>query len=124
MYSRPFRKSYATNLLVMSDLTLDSSFKVKLGQDSIKMPISLLLLLLGVSNVQSTFRKPYAVHLLAMSNLTLDISFKIKLGFVNIKVPISCLLLVLEGQTRVCQYKSAYISLIIGSRGLQYTGDL
>ena len=60
------------------------------------MPISRLLLILEVSNVQLTFRKPYAGNLLGMSNLTLDPSFKVKLGLVSLKVPISRLLLVLE----------------------------
>ena len=80
--------------LTMSNLTLDRSFKVKLGRVSIKVPKSHLLLVLEVSNVQLTCRKPYAGNLLVMSNLTLDLSFKVKLGWVNIKVPISRLLLV------------------------------
>ena len=124
----------------------------QIGWVNIKVPKSHLLLVLEVSNVQMTFRKPYAANLLVMSNLTLDLSFKVKLGWVNIKVPISHLLLVLvgsnvqstfrklccasfgdvkfdlgpllQGQTRVGQYKSAHISLIIGSRGLQCTVDL
>ena len=83
-----FRKPYAAHLLVMSDLTLDLSFKVKLGRVSIKVPISRLLLVLEVSNVHLTFRKPYAANLLVMSNLTLDPSFKVELGRVSIKVPI------------------------------------
>ena len=87
-----FRKPYAVNLLVMSDLTLDHFFKVKLGWVSIKVPISHLLLVLEISNVQLTFRKPYAGNLLVMLNFTLDSSFKVKLGWVS-------------------------LSLIIGSRG-------
>ena len=75
-----FRKPYAVNVLVMADLTLDPSFKVKLGWASIKVPISRLLLVLEVSNVQLNFRKPYAGNLLVMSDLTLDRSFKVKLG--------------------------------------------
>ena len=39
-----FRKSHAANLLVISDLTLDLSFKVKLRWVNIKVPISRLLL--------------------------------------------------------------------------------
>ena len=61
-----FRKPYALNLLVMSDMTLDCSFKVKLGRVRIKVLITRLLLVLEVSHVQSTFRKPYAANLLAM----------------------------------------------------------
>ena len=52
----------------------------KLGQVSIKVPISRLLLVLEVSNIQSPFRKPYAANLLVMSDLTLDLSFKVELG--------------------------------------------
>ena len=74
-----FSKPYAANLLAMSDLTLDRSFKVKLGLVMIKVPITRLLVL-EVCNVQSTFRKLYAANLLAMSDLTLDRSFKVKLG--------------------------------------------
>ena len=87
-----FRKPYAANLLVMSNLTLDPSFKVKLGRVSIKVPISRLLLVLEVSNVQSTFRRPYAANLLVIGPL-------------------------LQGQTGAGQDKNAYISLVIGSRG-------
>ena len=87
-----FRKPCTANLLTMSNLTLDCSFKVKLGWVSIKVPKSHLLLVLEVSNVQSTFRKPYAVHLSVMSNLTLDSSFKVKLGQVSIKVLISLII--------------------------------
>ena len=61
-----------------------------------KVPIPHLLLVLEVSNVQSTFRKSHAVNLLVMSDLTLDPSFNIKLGWVSIIVLISRLLLVLE----------------------------
>ena len=69
----------------MSDLTLDLFFKVKLGQFSIKVPISHLLMVLEVSNVQSTFRKPYAANFLVLSNLTFDHSFKVQVGQVRIK---------------------------------------
>ena len=48
-----FRKSYAANILVMSDLTVDHSFKVKLGWVNIKVLLSHLLSVLEVSNVQS-----------------------------------------------------------------------
>ena len=92
------------HLLVMSNLTLDSSFKVKLGQVSIKVRISHLLLVLEVSNVRSAFRKPYVSNLFVMSDLTLDPSFKVKLGRVSIKVPISRLLLVLE----VCKVQQTF----------------
>ena len=65
-----FRKSYATNLLVMSNLTLDLSFKVKLRWVNIELPKSCLLLVLVACIVQQTFRKSYATNLLVMSDLT------------------------------------------------------
>ena len=148
-----FRKSYAANLLAMSDLTLDLSFKVKLGWVNIKVPVSCLFLVLDVRNVQTTFRKPYAVNRLVMSDLTLDHSFKVKLWWLSISVPISRILLVLDVsnvqstfrrpyaanllamsnltldlsfkvKTGAGQDKNASISLIIGSRGFQYTVNL
>ena len=61
-------------------------------------------MVLKVSNVQSTFRIPYAANFFG------DVRFD--LG------PL------LQGQTTVDQYKSAYILLIIGSRGLQCIVDL
>ena len=69
------------------------SFKVKLGRVGTKVPITGLLLVLEVSNVQSTFWKSYAENLLVMSDLNLDLSFKVKLWWVNIKVPLSFLVL-------------------------------
>ena len=87
---RVFNKSVSISLIIGSrglQCTVDPSFKVKLGRVSIKVPISCLLLVLGVSNVQLAFRKPYAANLLVMSNLTLDPSVKMKLGLVSLKVP-------------------------------------
>ena len=95
MYSQPLG-NHMLRILAMSDLTLDRSFKVKLERVRIKVPITRLLLVLEVCNVQSTFKKPYAANLLVMSDLTLDLSFKVKLGQVDIKLPISSLLLVQE----------------------------
>ena len=92
--SKGLQCSYAMNLLMMSHLTLDSYFKVKLWQVSIKVPKSHLLVP-EICNVQSTFRKPLAVNLLVMSHLALVLSFKVKLGRVRIKVPICRLALVL-----------------------------
>ena len=43
-----YRKSWAGNLLVWSDLTLGPSFKVKRGQPKVKVPITRLLLVLEV----------------------------------------------------------------------------
>ena len=97
----------------MSDLTLDCSFKVKLGKVRIKVPITRLLLVLEVYNVQSTFRKPYAANLLAMSDLTLDRSLKVKLGRVSIKVPISSLLLVLVVSNVQLTFRKLYAANLL-----------
>ena len=72
---------------MVSDLTLDHSFKVKLGRVRIKVPISHLSLVLKVCNVLSTFRKASATNLYVFQGQT-------KAG--QAKVPISRLLLVLE----------------------------
>ena len=58
-----FRKPHPANLLVVSDLTSARSFKVKLWRLGIKVPVSRLLLLLEVCNVESNFRKPLAANL-------------------------------------------------------------
>ena len=97
-----FRKTYAANLLVVSDLTLDCSFKVKQRWARIKVLITCLLLFLEVCDVQSILRKSYAANLLVVSDLTLDRSFKVKIEWVRIKVPITRLSLVLE----VCNIQS------------------
>ena len=98
-----FRKPYAVKLLVVSDFTLDCSFKVKLGRVRIKVPITCLLWVVEVCNVQPTFRESYAANLLVVSDLTLDRSFKVRLG----------------RSTQKC-----FFSLIIGSKGLQCTVHL
>ena len=54
MYSQPLG-NYRLRILVVSDLTLDHSFKVKLGQVSIKVPITLCLkLIIGPRGLQCT----------------------------------------------------------------------
>ena len=64
-----YRKSWAGNLLMLSDLTLDPSFKVKQVQLNLKVLITLLLLILEVSNVKPTCRISWTGNLL-MSDLT------------------------------------------------------
>ena len=93
-----YRKSWAGNLLVWSDLTLDPSFKVKQGQPNLKVLITRLLLVLEVWDGKPTYRKSLAGNLLAWSDLTSG--------------PL------LQGQTRTAKLKSAYNSLIIGCTGL------
>ena len=92
-----YRKSWAGNLVVRSDLSLGPSFKVKRGQPNLKVLITHLLLVLEVWDGKPAYRKSWAGNLLVWSDLTL--------------AP-------LQGQMRIAKGKSAYNSLIIGPRGL------
>ena len=76
----PYRKSWAENLLMWSDLTLNPSFKVKRGRPNLKGFITRLLLILQVCNVKPTCRILWAGNLL-MSDLTFGPSFKVKRWF-------------------------------------------
>ena len=69
-----YRKSWAGNLLMWSDLTLGPSFKVKQGYPYLKV----LILVLQVCNLKPIYRKLWARNLLMWSDLTLDPSFKVK----------------------------------------------
>ena len=90
-YGKPtYRKSWAGNLLVWSDLTLDPSFVL----------ITRLLLVVQVWDGKPTYRKSWAGNLLVWSDLPLELG------------PL------LQGQTRIAKLKSAYNSLIIGPQGL------
>ena len=73
-----YRKSWAGNLLMWSDLTLDPSFKVKQGSPNSKVLITSLILVLEVCNVKPTYRKSWAGNLLMCSDLTVGPSFKVK----------------------------------------------
>ena len=75
-----YRKSWAGNLFMWLDLTLDCSFKVKQGYPNLKVLISHLLLVLVVCNVKLTYRKSWAGNLLTWSDLTLGPSFEVKQG--------------------------------------------
>ena len=75
-----YRKSWAGNLLMLSDLTLDPSFKVKQGHPNLKVLITHLFLVLEDSNVKPTYRKSWAGTLLMWSDLTVGPSFKVKRG--------------------------------------------
>ena len=76
----PYRKSWAGNLLMWSDLTLGPSFKVKQGQSNLRGFIAHLLFILEVCNVIPTCRILWAGNLL-MSDLTFGPSFKVKRCF-------------------------------------------
>ena len=69
-----YRKSWARNLVMCSDLTLDPSFKVKQGYPNLEVFIDRLLLVLEVCNVKPTYRRSCAGNLLMFSDLT----FKVK----------------------------------------------
>ena len=98
------RKSWVGNLLILFDLTLDPSFKVKRGYPNLKVLITRLLLVLEVCNVKPTHRKSWAGNLMKWTNLTLS--------------PL------LQGQMRIANLKSAYNSLIIGPRSFQCETNL
>ena len=72
-----YRKSWARNLFMWSDLTLDLSFKVKQGYPNLKLLIARLLLVLEVCNVKPTYKKSWAGNLLMWSDLTLGPSFEV-----------------------------------------------
>ena len=86
-----------------SDLTLGPSFKVKRGYPNLKVLITHLLLVLEGCNVKPTCRKLWAVNHLVV---------------ILVVGPL------LQGQTRIAKFKSAYISFIIGPRGLQCETNL
>ena len=65
------------DLLMLSDLILSLSFKVKQGQPNLKGFITRLLLILEVCNVKPTCRILWAGNHL-MSDLTFGPSFKVK----------------------------------------------
>ena len=58
-----YRKLWAGNLLMWSDLTLDPSFKVKGREPNLKLHITHLLLVIEVCNVKPTYRKSWAGNL-------------------------------------------------------------
>ena len=74
------RKSWAGDVLMCLDLTLDPSFKVKRGHPKLKVLITRLLFFLEVCNVKPMHRKSWAGNLLMWSDLTLVLSFKVKRG--------------------------------------------
>ena len=59
-----YRKSWAENLLMWSDVTLDPTLKVKRGKSNLKVLITHLLLVLEVCSVKPTYRKSWAGNLL------------------------------------------------------------
>ena len=82
-----YRKSWAGNLLVWSDLTLESSFKVKRGEPNLKALITCLLLVLEFCNVKPTYR-----------NI---------IGWESFGVVGFGLCILLQGQMRIAKLKSA-----------------
>ena len=92
-----YRKSWAGNLLVWSDLTLGPSFKVKRGQPNLKVLITRLLLVLEVWDGKPTYR---------------IMSWESS-GVVGFDLGPHG-----QGRMRTAKLKSAYNSLIIGPRCL------
>ena len=74
------QETWAGNLLMWSDATLDPSFKVKQGYPNLKVLVTRLLLVLEVCNVKPTSRKSWAGNLMMLSALTLGPSLKVKRG--------------------------------------------
>ena len=62
------RISCPANLLMRSNLTSNHSLKVKLGSSVVKGPITLIILVLEVSNVKPTYRISGPANLLMRSN--------------------------------------------------------
>ena len=58
---------------MLSDLTLDPSFKVKWGEPKLKVLITRLLSVLEVWDGKPTYRKSWAGNLLVWSDLTLGL---------------------------------------------------
>ena len=71
-----YRKSWAGNLLMWSDLT--PSFKVKRVEPNLKVLITCLLLVLEFCSVKPAYRKSWPGNLLMFSDLTFGPSFKVK----------------------------------------------
>ena len=93
-----YRISWVIILLVSSDLTFVPLLQGQMRTAKLKVLITHLLLVLVVWDGKPTYRKSWAVSLLVCSDLTLAPSFKM----------------------RIAKLKSAYNSLIIGPRGLQW----
>ena len=64
-----YRKSWAGNFVMWSDLTLGPSFKVERVHPILKVLITHLLLVLEVCNVKATYRKSWAGNPLVWSDL-------------------------------------------------------
>ena len=73
-------ENHGLGIFWCSDLTLGPSFKVKLGQPNLKVPITRLLLVLDVWDGKPAYRKSWAGNLLVWSDLTLGPSFKVNRG--------------------------------------------
>ena len=99
-----YRKSWAANLLMWSDLTFGTPFKVKQGYSNLKELITRLLLVLEICSVKLTYKKIMGCESSGVVRFDLGS--------------------LLQGQTRIAKLKSSYNSLIIGPRGLQCETNL
>ena len=75
-----YRKLWAGNLLMWSDLTLGPSY-MRRGQPNLKVLITCLLLILEVCNVKATHRKSWAGNLLMLLDFTFGSFFKVFIYF-------------------------------------------
>ena len=66
MVNQPYRKSWAGNLLMWSDLTLDPTFMVKRGWPNLKVLIICLLLALEVWDGKPTYRNSWVGNLVVV----------------------------------------------------------
>ena len=73
-------ESWAGNLLMWFDLTLDPLLQGQTRKAKLKVLITRLLLVLEVWNGKPTYRKSWAGNLLVWSDSTLDPAFKVKQG--------------------------------------------
>ena len=105
-----YRKSWAGNLLMWSDLTLRPSFRVKQGQPILKVLVTLLLLILEVCNVKPTCRISWAGNLLMLLDLTLDPSFKVKRCFAGFdELSFQWIQICIVSSMRRCSYMYFYM---------------
>ena len=76
-----FRKSWARNLLMWSDLTLNLSFQGQTRTAKLKSAYNSLIIGPRRCNVKPTYRKSWAWNLLMLSDFTMGPSFKVKRWF-------------------------------------------
>ena len=110
-----FRKSWAGNLLVWSDLLRPPLLQGQTRTAKLKGVYNLLIIVLEVFNVKPSYRKSWAGNFLMCSDLTLGPSFKVKRGEQNLKVLITRLLLVFEACNVKLNYRISWAGNLLMS---------